>query len=114
MTYMEEGFCNRAQSKMVCSENNWCSHVTARDAAEASTTVTSALGTAAETARGGYSYKGPFTSTGWISRTELQYLKDEMESEKHNSVSRILTALQGKKTHLAFLNNLLHNVMICD
>lgn len=51
---------------------------------------------------GGYSYKGPFASPGWISRTELQYVKDETESEKHNRVSRILTASQGRKPTLRF------------
>lgn len=59
MTCTEEGFRNRAQSKTVCSESNWCSHVTARDAAEASATATSALGAAAETGWGVTATKAP-------------------------------------------------------
>ena len=59
MTCTEQGFRNRAQSKMVCSESNWCSHVTARDPAEGSITVASALGTAAETAWGVTATRAP-------------------------------------------------------
>lgn len=44
----------------------------------------------------------------------LSIWKDEMESENHNSLTNLNSAAGGKKSHPAFSNNLLHNVMICD
>lgn len=64
----QKGFCSRAQSKMVCRENSWCSHDPARDTSGTSTTATSALGTAAKTPQGVFCHKGSLH----CNRTDLQ------------------------------------------
>lgn len=92
----QKGFCNRAQSKMVCRENSWCSHVSARDVAGVSTTATSVLGSAAEAPRG-FCHEG----TLHFNRTDLQDWTSASERmkwrAKTTTVSRTWTALQGEK-----------------
>jgi len=112
-TGRQEGFRSAAQSKPVGGENGRRSHSAASNAAEASTAAGSTLGTAADAARGALATEAHPPQPEGAPGLNVSICRMKRRA-KSTTESRVFNSTAGEKTHLAVLNNLLHNVMICD